>query len=168
MIYVCNLREMPDHAATLRPSHLVSLLVQDEQPPTPAGVPAGRHHRVHINDICEPADGLVCPGEADVAALIGFLGQWGAADPLLIHCYAGISRSMAAAMIALCLDAEGHEAAIARAMRRAAPHAQPNRRIIALADDLLGRDGRLLAARDAMGPARPVFEGPLVRLDRIL
>jgi hypothetical protein len=36
--------------------------------------------------------------------------------------------------------------------------------MIALADHLLGRDGRLLAAHEAMGAAQPLDSGPLVRL----
>ena len=62
------------------------------------------------------------------------------------------------------LDAEGREQEAALALRAAAPHALPNTRIIALADRILGREGRLVAARDAMGPATPVTEGPLVEL----
>ena len=72
---------------------------------------------------------------------------------MLIHCYAGISRSPAAALIAMVLDAPGREQAAALTLREAAPHAQPNRLLIELSDDLLGRGGRLVAALDAMGPA---------------
>jgi hypothetical protein len=53
------------------------------------------------------------------------------------------------------LDGEGREAEAAQHMRRLVPHASPNRRIIALADRLLKRDGRLIAARAEMGPASP-------------
>jgi predicted protein tyrosine phosphatase len=168
MIYVCSLREMPRHAAALRPSHIVSLVDHDYQPPTPAGFPPAHHHRVQVHDISDMVEGMVCPSEADVARLIEFLGRWDGGAPLLGHCYAGISRSMAAALIALVAGAPGREAEAASALRRAAPHAQPNRRIVALADAILGRDGRLIAARDQMGPARPLTEGPLVRLDRLL
>jgi predicted protein tyrosine phosphatase len=168
MIYVCNLREMPRHAAALRPSHIVSLVDEGYQPPTPAGFPAACHHRVQVHDISDPVDGMVCAAEADVTRLIEFLTQWPGQAPLLVHCYAGISRSMAAALVALVVGAPGREVEAARAMRRAAPHAQPNRRIIALADAILGREGRLIAARDGMGPARLLTEGPLVRLDRLL
>jgi hypothetical protein len=57
----------------------------------------------------------------------------------------------------------------AEQLRRAAPHAYPNRRMIALADQLLQCDGRLIAAREAMGPPRlPLtrlsLSGPLVQL----
>ena len=81
-----------------------------------------------------------------------------------MHCYAGVSRSMAGGLIALTLDAEGREEETARVLREAAPHALPNARIIALADRILDRQGRLVAARDSMGPATPVTEGPLVEL----
>jgi predicted protein tyrosine phosphatase len=168
MIYVCSLREMPRYAAALRPSHIVSLIDRDYQPPTPSGVPPARHHRVQVHDISDPVEGMVCPAEADVARLIEFLGQWDGRAPLLVHCYAGISRSMAAALIALVAGAPGREAEAAAAMRRVAPHAQPNRRIVALADTALGCDGRLIAARETMRPARLLTEGPLVRLDRLL
>jgi predicted protein tyrosine phosphatase len=77
---------------------------------------------------------------------------------------AGISRSTAAALIALALTAPGREELVARQLRRAAPHASPNRRIIALADRLLARDGRLIAARESMGAAEPLVAGPLVAL----
>ena len=36
-------------------------------------------------------------------------------------------------------------------MLRAAKHAYPNRKIIALADDILGRRGRMVDAVEAMG-----------------
>jgi predicted protein tyrosine phosphatase len=93
-------------------------------------------------------------------------------DPLLIHCAAGISRhcaagisrSMASALIALVLKAGGREPEAAQSIRVAAPHAHPNRRIVALADEILGLEGRLIAAREAMGPAEPMMHGPLVRL----
>jgi predicted protein tyrosine phosphatase len=52
----------------------------------------------------------------------------------------------------------------AQALRDAAPHAHPNARIIALADQLLGRHGRLIAARSAIGPGEPVGEAPLIAL----
>ena len=66
------------------------------------------------------------------------------------------------------IDMEGREMEAARSLRRAAPHAQPNRRIVTLADRILGREGRLVAARQAMGPATPAYEGPLVTLDPAL
>jgi len=164
-VYVCNLLELPAHAGTLRPSRLVSLVTTEEQPPTPEGIPLGHHHRVEVHDISEPLDGCILAEPDHVAALIRFLDAWEHRDgPVLIHCVAGISRSTAAALIALVLKAGGREAEAAAALREAAPHAQPNRRLVALADALLGCEGRLIAAREQMGPGEFQPFGPLVRL----
>ena len=165
MIYVCNLHEMPTHAGVLRPSHLISLVTSVEQPPTPDGILIERHLRLEIDDISEPLPGAVLPERHHVESLIEFIDIWAHDDaPLLVHCVAGISRSMASALIALVLKAGGREEEAARRLRAAAPHAQPNRRIIGLADEILGLEGRLIAAREAMGPAELLMHGPLVRL----
>jgi predicted protein tyrosine phosphatase len=165
MIFVCNLHEMPTHVGVLRPSHLISLVTSDEQPPTPDEILIERHLRVEIDDITEPMPGAVLPERHHVESLIAFMRVWQHDDdPLLIHCVAGISRSMASALIALVLKADGSEFEAAQSIRAAAPHAQPNRRIVALADEILGLGGRLIAAREAMGPAEPMTHGPLVRL----
>ena len=118
----------------------------------------------YIDDIIEPLPGYILPDVYHVATLVDFLMGWPGERPILLHCIAGISRSMAAALIALALDAEGREAEAARCLREAAPHARPNARMIALADDILCREGRLVAACRRMGPATDVASGPLVRL----
>ena len=164
MIYVCGLHEMPMHVRVLEPGYLISLVQPEFQPPTPDEIAPGRHLRLAVDDVSQPVAGYQAPGESDVNQLIGFLRSWPGDEPLLIHCYAGVSRSTAAALIALALNADGRELEAARRLRQAAPHAQPNSRIVALADRLLGRGGRLVAAREAMGPASLVFEGPLVEL----
>ncbi|MDX1540579.1 MAG: hypothetical protein R3349_04170 [Geminicoccaceae bacterium] len=165
MIYVCNLHDMPSHVGTVQPSHLVSLVTSAEQPPTPETILVERHLRIEIDDISEPMPGGVLPERHHVERLVEFLRVWEHDDaPLLIHCVAGVSRSMASALIGLVLKANGREDEAARHLRREAPHAQPNRRIIALADEILGLGGRLIAAREAMGPAEVLIHGPLVRL----
>jgi predicted protein tyrosine phosphatase len=164
-IYVCNLIEMPGHAEALGVSHLVSLVAPNEQPPTPPGIAGHRHHRVEIHDISEPLDGHILPAAEHLTGLIEFARAWPHDDaPILIHCVAGISRSMAAALITLVIKAPGRELEAARQVRKAAPHAYPNRRMIAIADRLLGCAGRLVEAREAMGPADLLPLAPLVRL----
>jgi hypothetical protein len=97
-----------------------------------------------------------------------FLLTWDDDRPLLVHCVAGISRSTAAALIAMAAHGPGREMESAHALREVAPHAHPNRRLIQLADEILGSRGRLVSARDAMGAAQPATEGPLVRVPRTL
>ena len=163
-VYVCGVAGLERHVAALRPAGLVSVMAAWEQPPTPPGIAPGAHLRVEVDDIEAPIPGFAAPQEADVAALIDFAGTWDRARPLLIHCAAGISRSTAAALAALVLHSDEPEHALARRLRRAAPHARPNRRIVRLADALLGRRGRLVAAVEAMGPSALALHGPLVRL----
>jgi predicted protein tyrosine phosphatase len=164
-IYVSSLHEMPEHVARLRPSYLVSLVNPEEMPPTPGGVAAERHLRVGVHDISDPLEGCIHPAVEHLEEVVDFLRRWEPqAGPVLIHCYAGVSRSMATALIGLVVKAPGREAEAASALRAAAPHAQPNRRMVALADEILGCGGRLVAAREAMGFAPAIQRGPLVAL----
>jgi predicted protein tyrosine phosphatase len=168
MIYICSLESMERNVRELRPRHLVSVLQEDEQPPTPPEISRERHFRLEIDDITQPAPGLVVPQPDHIESLIHFLSSCDRDSSILFHCIAGLSRSPAAALIALVLHAEGREDEAARILRRAAPHVFPNRRMIELADGLLGRGGRLVAALDAMEPGELFTSGPLVELPRRL
>ncbi len=163
MIYVCSLREMPTHVRALRPHGLVSLVTPEEQPPTPPGFPPERHVRVDVHDICEPCDGAIIPCTTHIRAILHEVAAWPGDAPLLVHCVAGVSRSMATALIIAAARMPGREAELALSLRQAAPHAQPNRLMIDLGDALLGCKGRLVKAVAAMGPAIPAEYGPLVR-----
>jgi predicted protein tyrosine phosphatase len=169
-ILVTPLSAIEDVIAVHRPSHMVTLLSPEHMIATPPGVPPERHLRLGVNDVADPAAGTHPPARAHIQALLEFSRGWDATSPFLIHCWAGISRSMASAFTVLCdRFGPGREIEIARAIRRRAPHAAPNSLLVGHADDLLGRDGRMLAALNAMGPARMVEEGvatdlPLVGL----
>ena len=142
------------------PSHLISLLSPEHMIETPAGFPPAMHLKLGVNDIVDPQQGNVPPARAHVDALLSFARDWDASKPLLIHCWAGISRSMASAYTILCDRlGPGREIEIARGMRQRAPHAQPNRLLVQHADDALGRGGKMLLALDHMGPPKLVQEG---------
>ena len=138
--------------AARRPSHLVTLLDPASMIQTPEGVSAGRHLKIGVNDIAEPTEGLVLPTEQVVTDLLDFGATWDETAPMVVHCWAGISRSTASAFILACeRNPEVDERSIALAMRQAALHAYPNRRIVTLADDMMGRGGRMVDAIEAMG-----------------
>jgi predicted protein tyrosine phosphatase len=83
-----------------------------------------------------------------------------------VHCYAGISRSTAGAFVTACaLNPQRDESAIARALRDASPTAMPNIRIVSLADTMLGRDGRMIAAIRAIGLGTAAYASEPFRLD---
>jgi len=146
-LYVCGRDAMPAHVRRLRPSCIVSLLPAEDQPPTPTSVLVINHLRLHFNDVEQRGEGA--PRREHVESLIGFLRARPRAS-VLLHCMAGISRSTAAALVALTVDAPGREIEAARLLRERGPHAYPNRLILEHADAILGRNGRLVAVRDEM------------------
>jgi predicted protein tyrosine phosphatase len=110
-------------------------------------------------------DGHLPPGEAHVRAVLDFVAAWPRERPMVIHCYAGISRSTAAAYaIACALRPSASEAELAQELRRLAPSATPNRLFVEIADRLLGRAGRMSAAIAGIGRGAEAFEGTPFRI----
>ncbi len=163
VIYICSLADVPQLASEVGPSHVISLLGDDPFPDTPASVVPDGHLKLSFHDIDEPQEGLIAPDMAHLEQLIEFSRRWEEAGPLIVHCFAGVSRSTAAALTVLCLYNQGREEEAARLLRARGPHAFPNRRMIAFADDLLGCGGRLLEAVDAL--PSPDFLAPLKSFD---
>ncbi|MCK2056048.1 protein tyrosine phosphatase [Methylobacterium sp. 37f] len=157
---VCPLSRLPETLGGSGARHLMTLMKVGTAISRPAGIAEGRHCVVEVSDIVAPMDGHVTPGDGHVAAILAFAEAWDRKEPLLIHCYAGISRSTAAAYIAACaLAPERDEAEIARALRIASPSATPNALFVSIADRLLGRDGRMVAAIAEIGRGADAFEG---------
>jgi len=150
-IYVCPLARIDETVAATGARSLVTLLNPGTPVERPAAIPAERHLYIGVADIVEAQPGQVLPAEAHVLELLAFARAWDRAEPLLIHCYAGVSRSTAAAFIAAC--------ALARALRAASPTATPNARLVALADAALERGGRMIDAVAAIGRGAECFEG---------
>ncbi len=161
-ILVAPLSAVPDCIARHGPSHLVSLLGADYMIKTPEGIELGRHLQLAMDDIVDAGAGSP-PEERHVHRLLAFGKDWDASAPMLVHCWAGISRSMAATFTLLCERlGPGRELEIARAIREKAPHADPNRLFVRLADDIMGRSGRMADAIDAIGRGKIAVEGHLV------
>jgi predicted protein tyrosine phosphatase len=164
-IYVAPLSLVGSTIEDARVSHLVTLINGDTLVPTPPSITPDRHLRLDMNDICEPAAGLVLPCQEHVADLVQFALDWDRKAPLLIHCWAGISRSTAAAFITLCaLNPDADEFGLAKALRRASSTAYPNRRLVALGDDVLSRSGRMIEAVEHIGRGEFAEEGQVFSL----
>jgi predicted protein tyrosine phosphatase len=169
-ILVTPLSSLEDAIESHRPSHIVTLLSPEHMIETPPGFASDHHLKLGVNDVSHPEAGENPPGRDHVDRLLAFSRSWDASQPLLIHCWAGISRSMASAYAVLCdRFGPGREVEIALAIRKRAGHANPNLLLVAHADAALGRDGRMVEALQAMGPPLRVMEGvttafPLIHL----
>ena len=151
-VYVCPLSQIAPTVARTNASHLVSLIDMTTAVVRPETIPERNHLFLGINDIVEAQDGMVLPAAEHVERLLDFAGAWDSRRPMVIHCYAGISRSTAAAFITLCsVRPERDEREIARRLRTASRIATPNARLVALADMILERNGRMIEAIDAIG-----------------
>jgi predicted protein tyrosine phosphatase len=140
-LHVCSLAMIDDMVAQTGARSMVTLLSPGTKVNRPTLIAAERHLNIAMSDIVEAMDGQVLPDETHIEALIAFVKTWDRREPMLIHCYAGISRSTA------------------QALRAASPTATPNARFVALADERLGRGGRMSAAIAAIGRGTDAFEG---------
>jgi predicted protein tyrosine phosphatase len=160
MIHVCSLARMPETVAATGARHIITVMARVDRVTRPAHILADNHLLVSMDDINMPADGMVPPSAEHVETLLGFARRWDRTAPLVVHCYAGISRSTATAFTAACaLNPHRSELSIARQIRDASPSAWPNKLIVSHADALLGRDGRMIAAIEEIGPGIGSLEG---------
>ena len=166
MIHVCSLARLHDTVSHIRASHMVTLLRLVDRVERPRSISPDNHLILGMDDICEPLDGYTHPAEEHVVELVEFVRRWDRRAPLVMHCYAGISRSTAGAFIGACaLNPGRDETMIARAIRKSSATAMPNIMLVSHADRILKRDGRMVEAVMALGPGLLAQEGEPFRLD---
>jgi predicted protein tyrosine phosphatase len=168
MIHVCSLARLHATVEETGARRVVTLMRDVELVRRPATIEDAYHLRLRLDDISEPLDGYTVPAAEHIAELLAFMRAWDRAAPLVMHCYAGVSRSTAGAFVSACaLNPRRSEIDIARDIRRLSPTATPNIRIVTLADQMLGRDGRMVAAVTAIGRGIECYEGHPFRLDLV-
>jgi predicted protein tyrosine phosphatase len=166
MIHVCSLSRLHRTVEDTGAQHVVTLLKDVDLVRRPDTIAPANHLVLGMDDITEPLNGYVAPADDHVTMLIAFVQRWKRTRPLVIHCYAGISRSTAGAFVAACaLNPQRDELSIAQALRRASTTAAPNLRIVSLADRMLERGGRMTSAIEMIGRGRPATEAEPFRLD---
>ena len=166
MIHVCSLARLHRTVADTGARHVVTLLKDIDLVRRPDAILPDNHLILGMDDINEPLDGYVAPGDEHLTKLIDFVRGWDRAKPLVVHCYAGISRSTAGAFVVACvLNPQRNELSIAQALRQASATATPNLRIVSLADRMLGRRGRMTAAIETIGRGSIAVEGDPFRLE---
>jgi predicted protein tyrosine phosphatase len=166
MIHVCSLARLHETVEDTGARHVVSLIGDETRLERPTNIAPENHLWLRLHDISTPLDGHIMPGEEHVAELLDFVRDWDRRAPLVVHCYMGISRSTASAFTTVCaLNPHRDVDDIAQALRRASPTATPNIRIVSIADRLLGRDGRMVAAIETIGRGIMTAEAAPFRLD---
>src|ERR1700738_1129826 len=166
MIHVCSLAALPETVKATGASHVLTVMANVDQVQRPDSVLPANHLKVAMDDIIEQIDGFVAPCDSHIEQVLNFVRAWDRNAPMVVHCYAGISRSTASAFAAACLlNPHRDEISIARRIRAASPIASPNRLIVTLADKALQRDGRMLRALDEMGPGNMTVVCAPFRID---
>jgi predicted protein tyrosine phosphatase len=160
MIIVTSLRDSHTQLAAHSAGRAISILSPDTPHPDFPALARGQHLRLTFHDVTADGGGLEGPKMRDAERLVQFISEWDRATPMLIHCWAGISRSTAAAFSALCLlRPDEDEDELALELRDRSPSATPNRLIVSQVDQILGRSGRMLRAVENIGRGADAFEG---------
>ncbi len=159
-IIVTPLSRLIEISEAHRASRIVTIINSATPVERPSHVAEKDHLFLGFNDIVEPREGLIPPGETHVRSVFAFADKWDRELPLIVHCYAGISRSTAGAyMTSLYLNPDQDELVLAQELRRRSPSATPNIRLVSIADDVLGRGGRMVDAIKSIGRGADAFEG---------
>lgn len=151
LLTICGLEELESHSAR-GVTHVLSIIDPGWAEPEVFGrYDPHRRTTFRFHDAIEPEPHLVLPQREDVEAILDFGRDLddaaGGEGHLLVHCHMGISRSSAAMTMLLAqAHPEEDENDIADRIRAIRPIAWPNLRMLTFADELLERDGRLVAA----------------------
>ncbi|MDD7911219.1 protein-tyrosine phosphatase family protein [Pseudovibrio exalbescens] len=160
MLHVCPLSQLETVASAHPFSALISLMSPSMVFQVPGSAARLPHLTLRFNDIPEEREGYVAPAPQHVVELLRFAQTHITKGPVLVHCWAGISRSTAAAYLIACARNEpGQEANLADRLRTLAPSATPNPLLVKYADQLLERDGRMIDAIARIGRGADAYEG---------
>lgn len=159
-LVVCPLSKVAQTTAEHRTSHLLTILSDEQDIPHIESIASEKHKALGFNDIASPLADHIMPEEQDVREIMMFALEWDQVAPMCIHCWMGVSRSTAAVIITvLTINPAVDELELVTALRWAAPFATPNPAMIKIADDIMGRSGRLVAAVKSIGRGVDAYEG---------
>src|SRR3569832_414359 len=109
MIVVSSLEHLNATAAQHRPSHVLTLLSPGQERGAGQLPPFEHLLDLPFHDLTEANPGLIAPSVDHIRSILDFAQGWDSARPLLGHCWAGISRSSAAAYLIACTRTPGDE-----------------------------------------------------------
>jgi predicted protein tyrosine phosphatase len=165
-LYVCPLSRLEAIVSASGARSLVTLLSPSAVPNPVGTLAVERHLNLAMHDITEPQEGYVAPSDHHVQGYLNFVRSWDQFTPIVVHCWAGVSRSTAAAYVALCaLHPDACEYELAEELRELSPTATPNARFVQLADEILDRKGHMSRAIARIGRGADCSEGTPFHID---
>ena len=164
MVIVSSLAGAADAYKRHKPARVISIVSEEDAAPNFSGLSPDRHLRLYFaRESC--AQSISKAARERAGEIIRFLQDAAPGEDILVHCSRGVSRSTAAAYIILCRDAgPGQEEALAKALRRVAPFADPCPLLVSYADDILGRGGRMVEAIEDLPEPSAVISAPTVAI----
>ncbi len=149
MIVVCSLSDFNNVCDSIKPSHAISVIDPGFEPNTPRGV--SNHLKLGFDDIINISDDgplYRVPGknshieqtlfsESNALSIVEFVNSWKQEKPIVIHCWCGISRSMATATYIMCFNEKKNIDRNIRYIRKIAPHANPNKLMLSFFEKIL-------------------------------
>ena len=153
MIIVSSLSDHKNICESVKASHLISVIDPGFQPTTPKVIQ--KHLKLSFDDIVEINENnkifrgpslfneQILPNIKHINKIVNFILSWDQSHPIVIHCWCGVSRSMAVAAFILCKINSNNVDSNIRYMRSIAPHANPNKLMISMFEKYLDIEGKI-------------------------
>lgn len=160
MIVVCSLSDFENVCESIKPTHAISVIDPGFEPNTPKDIT--NHLKLGFDDIVSISDKgplYRVPGqnshikqtlftEKNAKKISDFVDTWSSDNSIVIHCWCGISRSMATATYTMCsIDKINIDRNI-RYIRSIAPHANPNKLMLSYFENILKTEGQISKSFD--------------------
>ena len=147
------MKDLETVCESISPSHVISVIDPGYAPETPKGV---RYHlKLGFDDIIQisPDNHIfrlntdsvpqLPPNIEHTDSIVEFSNHWDKTTPIVIHCWCGVSRSMAAATYLMCKEDSSNVDRNIKYIRSIAPHANPNKLLIQLFENYLKLYGQI-------------------------
>ena len=156
MIIVCSLHDLESVCSSVKPSHIISVIDPGYEPETPQDVQ--NHLILNFDDIVTISEdntiyrlpgntnNQILPNLDHINKIVNFIETWDQTKPIVIHCWCGVSRSMATATFLLCKINKKDIEKNVRFIRSVAPHANPNKLMLSMFEKYLNINNELTRA----------------------
>jgi predicted protein tyrosine phosphatase len=141
---ICGVHEVPAFATTPL-DHIISIREAHQPAPDIRGFKTDfTLHSFVFADTGNAANALA-PREEHMRRLLAIYATTRPESTLLFHCFAGVSRSSAAAFIWLAHHGMSYDEAFKLVVAVRGPFVSPNQLMVGLADKVMGRNGEMEA-----------------------